>query len=402
MWSRFFRKRSIIFCFDKLISLSIVILVIINALSGLSVESNSFNIDFIPYTVVSIFRHLLSIVGIICFIYRGVSIKYFLFLLPLLFLFFISLSIHPDNEQLNLTTGVFIRNIALVFYFITIQNFEWLYKYMLKASVAYFVFLLCFILYITINGFLHTYSFLINYMHYAYSMLPFILIHIYDIYRRNNIISILIFLFYFSTICVCGCRGAIVCALFYIIILFARYCIMNKKYFKLARSICFFIAFLFFVLFSIKDIYYFLNENGIDSHVITKLATAQDFRSVTSSRSLFYTKILDKLEMNPCEFNGINANYTLLGIYCHNIILELLYDFGGLFGSIIIVLLFLLTLKTLVSPSNTVKTEMTIYFFVISGVKLLFSFSLYNDLWLLFWFMLLISSPQKTRYANKC
>ena len=80
-----------------------------------------------------------------------------------------------------------------------------------------------------------------------------------------------------------------------------------------------------------------------------------------SNRVDIYSKIINAIFDSPFAFRGISADYLLLGTYSHNLIIEIVYEFGLLISIPIILCLIVLIYKTL-SIKNT-NPLLIIYFF---------------------------------------
>jgi O-antigen ligase len=108
-----------------------------------------------------------------------------------------------------------------------------------------------------------------------------------------------------------------------------------------------------------------------------------DFHVASSGRDVLYNNALAQIKEHPILGSGIGSYAEKAGeyIYPHNIILEILLDFGfiGLIFFVpIIIYLFLRTVKIL--NQNDISYNILGFFFLNSFIKLMFSGSYLADL----------------------
>lgn len=129
----------------------------------------------------------------------------------------------------------------------------------------------------------------------------------------------------FLCILVFGSRGALVAGVFYIVY---DMCQKNRRY-------IFYIGILFLFIINIAVAFGdYLDSLGISSRTLNLLVGGE--MSSAEGRDVIYAKALSLIKDNWITGLGIYGDRVHMGDYCHNIILELLLDYGAIFGSLII------------------------------------------------------------------
>ncbi|NVF17349.1 hypothetical protein HV446_06025 [Enterococcus faecium] len=123
---------------------------------------------------------------------------------------------------------------------------------------------------------------------------------------------------------------------------------------------------------------------GIYSRTLTTIASGTFTTSL--GREDIYSQVLSSFMNNPFKIRGINADYALTGIYSHNFILELLYEFGFILGVIIVLLIIITILLTLHNKGNGDKTHISLLLISIWVPYLLISSTIWvTPFFWLFW-----------------
>lgn len=117
-----------------------------------------------------------------------------------------------------------------------------------------------------------------------------------------------------------------------------------------------------------------------------------------SGRSVLWSTVWSDFSTNPFSIRGINSDYAVIGIFSHNIFLELLHAFGVLLGvplCVALVLCILCTLMLTFTPENILKMLTLFSFFPIC----LWSGSLWVSLPFWLWIAFFLKSPAPFREA---
>lgn len=347
-------------------------------------------------------KYLIIFIGMMILFYKNkVNTKFVFIYLAVCILF--SISIFKGNTNLypflkhsfaSLTINIFVASFV-----INLCNIDLFFNYLETFSKIYLFLFSIILIFLLNNGLVYLMAQAKNgsYMAFSYSILPFVCYYLYKIFYFNNKIkNTVIFFIYFLIMSIWGSRGAILSVLVYGFILLIRNW-LNKK--RIIRLILFF-TITFIMMLNITNLIssfkMYLHQNfSINSYALTQLLG----NNTTSGRYGMYVKLLEELDNNPF-FKGINSDYILFGgIYCHNIYLEILYNCGGIIGSLIIIAIICLIIFTLINKNNKIANY-TIYFFAISHTKLLFSSSPLLEVSFFIWLGLLARQIKKINLRN--
>lgn len=200
------------------------------------------------------------------------------------------------------------------------------------------------------------------YLGYA-ALLPMLVL-----YQKKTKLSLLAFSFLFIYIVVWGNRGAAVAGIAYIV-----FDIFSQK----KKSITVLVISAFgIVLFKIESFLELLQKYGIESRSINKIVFGGFDES--EGRERIYSRMIIVLKQN-LEGIGIWGDRTYLdGAWCHNLILEILLDYGVIIGSGVILGLVIMIIATFVKCGKDEKKYLLL-FFCSSIIPLMFSNSYLRD-----------------------
>lgn len=217
----------------------------------------------------------------------------------------------------------------------------------------------------------------INYMVFSYDVLsPSIMLLYYNIIKKRNIISISIFLLISIIILIFGSRGA-----FLSLAIGSIFIIQMKYKYKIHKILY------FFILLIIALILY-INIQNILLLIATKLPDNINSRNIylISNDNLFDLTGRDTIQqilLKNINLFGYGAygdrllTTSFYNTYAHNIFLELIIDFGIVFGSIIIIFILLSIISIIKNRNNLIKS--LLFIFLPAGfLKLMFSGSYLN------------------------
>jgi len=192
-------------------------------------------------------------------------------------------------------------------------------------------------------------------MDFSYKLLPAALIVIAGcFYNKYKVLSIIPAVVAIFAIIMQGTRGPVLCvAVFLVIMLIKRF-----GFLKLIPVIL--VLTIGVVAFSSSDIYEstmksiaeFIEDIGMSPRFIEKLL--EEELADDNGRQWLYDAVLKEIEQNPFKFRGLYADRALLNpitgadnAYVHNIIYELLLNFGVLLGGAVFLLIVALILLAL-------------------------------------------------------
>jgi hypothetical protein len=303
-----------------------------------------------------------------------------------IFVFVISFLLFPNNRQFMFTTifdGVNNPTYRLFFYAfpllvlaLTLNEYSTLYKKIVEFSIVNTVIAVFAYIFVVMNKGQH-----FEYMTFSYNMLFGVCICLYYGIRNKHIPCLGLGIIGSFVILFGGARGAVLSLMIFICfyIVFLR---QNKNYLKQMLFFSFLLIGIFYTYFYFDLIVQSMisvgNDFGISSRALTRLAEESFIESV--GRSEISNAIWAGIEESPIIGYGIwgdravTLNYGYgKGSYAHNIVLEIICQFGIVIGSFLIIFLLYLLFRRI--RRNDKSLYYVILFATIpSGlIKLLFS-----------------------------
>lgn len=273
--------------------------------------------------------------------FRKIDIKNILIII-VIFLFLISNFYFGDNLQYFFVTFKNFLNISFPAFMLglVIKDLEILYIYFLRFSKISSVILFFFY----VSGLLNMNNELYL-MGLGYSLLIFVMFLLNDVISQKNIwsaisaIFMILFLFGYAS------RGILICIFAFFFFFMYKNIIFNKN-----RKESIFIIMLLFIIYLVREniingVFNLFERLNIYSRTLYSLKNGTI--SQTSGRDIIYSRLWENFSREPFKIRGINADYNLVGIYSHNIFLELLYEFGIIFGFIMIIIIIYFIFKSL-------------------------------------------------------
>lgn len=247
-----------------------------------------------------------------------------------------------------------------------------------------------------------------SFMSFAYATLPHLLFVIYDAFVRKSFVSICGSFLGFFVLLSQGTRGAVLCALLFIVVM------IISSYKKSRRKIVLLIALLLLIT-TITINYTVVVETlgvqlqtmiyrmGFSTRVLDTFLSSSYIGD--SGRIDMFSDELSLILAAPMFGYGLMGDTALLGSYSHNIILEMILEFGFIFGTIIILTIcsmLFISYRETANLGNTKRAWLNIIV-SISLVKLMFSGSYLTEQWFFFAIGVMIqiirTSP-KQQYDN--
>jgi hypothetical protein len=227
-------------------------------------------------------------------------------------------------------------------------------------------------------------------MEFGYSMLFPVLLFLYFYLMERRIWYLVISLVGFLEIVLYGGRGPILAYMVfiavYVIFIWIRSKDINYKGFKI-----------FGIILAVALIYLFfddivawvvnvLGKSGIESRALTLLI--QNEATSDNGRNLLYMNIWGKITDHSLwtGYGPLSDMYYLDGYYAHNIILELMVDFGLVPGMAAFAITVFSLVRTVIKCVDRDSATMFLVFVSCGFVKLFFSSSFWTET--LFWMML--------------
>ncbi len=369
--------------------LSVTICIVIIGLFFTNISSGITTLtENLSNNVALISKSIIGCILLFCipFILYKVKKKIFVYTICLIGISFIQFAVFPNiNEFFKETLLIYTTTIfPVVICFISISDYDKLLNKLVVTS--FFISIITLIAFVVLgnNLFSNGYS-----MGFANIMIFPTNILIYYILNKKTkmmykILSIILFVSNIFVIFAFGSRGALldIVAFFLFEIFFNK----EKSLKKYLICFTFIIALVILILFyqSIIQILIEIFSNlDLNSRTLYILLT-----EIThdSGRSELWNIIITGIKNSPFSIRGINAEYLLLGIYSHNFILDLLYEFGLFLGIPAIGYISYGIIKTLFAKKNgyTIILQLVLFSFF---PLLLLSESIWTSMFFWIWFL---------------
>lgn len=277
------------------------------------------------------YRVMMTAIPMSIAIIIGIKRKPTLFIISYLFVIavlIITIGVFPENQPFVVELGTrFLLPVCLssALCLMSVYEMEVLYKSLkIVAYVAFFLALLFFVLYMRGLFFIDDYS-----MNFSYScLLPMLVL-----YNEKKKHSIFFSIFLFLMVIAIGSRGAAVAFLGYVV--YDLFFSSNKKrWWVLLLGII--------VIVLLPSFGSFLSSIGITSRTLSMIES-NDITNDTG-RNFIQSRALQLIAEHPFGL-GIYGDRANIDAYCHNIVLELMVDFGWIIGGVICLYGFFMLLK---------------------------------------------------------
>lgn len=210
----------------------------------------------------------------------------------------------------------------------------------------------------------------INYMRFGYAMLPSVIFSFLFLFRDNNKKwTFIIFCLSFGELLLFGARGAMLTFMLFALIYLFFISDITKKI-KLYISF-----FLFFILISLKFLLEYLIESldnfGLYSYALTKylnVFNGDSIASTSSGRDDIYGLAFRRIDESFWFGSPLNTCFLDTGsTYYHNIILDILVNFGIIGFSFFFLFIFYNIFKVVSSNSKERKMIFFVLFLIAMG-----------------------------------
>lgn len=318
-----------------------------------------------------------------------------------IFIFLLQYIIFPENQQyLNeLIFPIFCMSLPVFIYCSSLQDWSILKQIMKKASMIVCVFgaLLGVQIFIGAAS-VGDYSMAFSY----YMLLPSI-IFIDELLEKFSLKALIIAMISIAIILAIGARGTILCILVFVLLKLMK----SNSTFKLSKTrIFFYMVFFGITIVSLINfqrlllsIYNFFLMLGINSRSLLSFLS-NDLK--LSGRDRIYEKMITEISNHPFLGIGIAGDRRVLeGTYAHNILLEVLVNFGVVVGSILFITLLICMIRLLFMRDLQIYNMMIIWI-SLGFVSLFVSGSYLTDVqfWILLGLMMNKFSATRKRKVN--
>ena len=311
------------------------------------------------------------------YISNKLSIIDYCFYMTVLFIYIIEFALYPYNSEIQKHAYSFLVIVLPCFFIGRLINIkdvdELLYLVSLIGVVltsAYYL------IYAQFNTKIET-------EHYnmdgAYDLLRFSLYVISYAIRKKTILSILVSLMSVVMILSFGTRGPLLC-----VIVFVAFFVLIFGKFKYAKIIKTSTVILFgFLYLYIDEFMLFLQRSLQSLHMSTRIVDNyfRDELDVSEARVDFIDELLQVMNSGsfPLFGEGLCGSYKYIGIYPHNLLIELLFSFGYVCGGIIFVLIIVLFIRAMIISNDITEKSFLLLLFCSSILKLMMSGSFLDE-----------------------
>lgn len=382
---------------DKDNTISCVICIIIislfftNLLSGLNMLPQTLGDN-----ISNIFKGIIFLCLIYCIpmLFQSINKKMILYILGIILFFLLQCLFFYDNKYFFENFLVHVTTIfPIVICFLAINNYKLLLDKLIKISFGISVITLVLFLIFKNNMFSNGYSMgFANIMIFPSNILIYYLFN-NKLKKMHKLCAIILFIANFFIILAVGSRGALINIMFFLLymIFFEQKNKVRKYIFCLSTII----VFLIIMAYS-KEITVALSQIsskiGLNSRTLNLLLSNNINHD--SGRRELWAIVLSEICVSPFSIRGINADYLLIGIYSHNFIIELLYEFGILLGVPFIIYIIYAIFKTVISKNNYYTNLLKILLFNFFPL-ILWSATIWTSMF--FWIWLLLFDYSKIK-----
>jgi len=311
-------------------------------------------------------------------------------------IFLLNIMIFPKNiEYLSeIILYYFLINIPTFVFYLAIIDKTIFFRLLIKS--AYYQISLVILFFLTRNLSVHNYDMVFSYL----ALMPVVFL-LYKYFKFKKVLDLALSIFGIFAILAMGSRGPIVS----IILFFFIYNIFEininkislKKTFALTSGVVLFLIIIFNWNLFIKKLYSYFMDIGIFSRTIYIFANLDNI-DFSAGRISIYKESLNAISSNPILGLGIGGDRVILGgTYPHNIVLEVLINYGVIIGVIIICCLLFTIVNDFIFTKGEIKHLSSIYF-SIGFIPLIFSSSYLIST--NFWIYLAIIMSKKVKSNN--
>jgi len=228
-----------------------------------------------------------------------------------------------------------------------------------------------------------------SFMFFAYATLPHLMFVFYDYLNARRKASLIISIVGLLVILAQGTRGAVLCfAVFAAITLMVRFAHIKVVYKMLIIAITFAFAIVFATTDILSNVANFLQaimyKLGFSTRVLDSFLNADYIGD--SGRLDLFKLAANAMKDAPVFGYGLTGDETILGVYSHNLFLELWLEFGLLLATGMIAAIVILIYKGYRKAAchSSISASFFALFLVLGFVKLLVSGTYLTEKWFFF------------------
>ena len=329
------------------------------------------------------------------YITKNIRKKDLILLIVLILVYMVYTAFFPDN-RLYLDSKM--SNICLVIlplYFVGLNfNAEKELDLLYFISVLNIISHLFYVL-VYSNAMSEIDSLYVGNMDAAYKILPHVCLAIVYAFRKPGIFKTIIALSSSIYLISCGSRGPVVIAIFFTLyysLFIRKYKLKKLAYFLIILSICIILIFFDSIVEWLETV---ATNMGMSVRIFDKMSNDMFWDS--SGRDEISKKLLEAIKENPAIGYGIGGDYTLVGTYAHNILIECWVSYGVIIGTLLMILAVSILYKALKRAPS--EDEKAIIFILLcsSFIKLFFSGTYLNETYFMFLFGICVGTIRRNK-----
>ncbi len=323
----------------------------------------------------------------------------------ILLVYSFSIIVFLGNYLYFIQNRMLLNDILLPYFFICLPCFVYSYSVIdykifnniarKSSNIIFTISIITGLLIYSNNISIGTYSMSLGYL----ILLPTI-IYLKNFLDNFSVKDLILFVISILLILSIGSRGPIICVGAYILLYF----IINIRKITRKKFLFYMLTSIFVVLgaFYIEPILLFwsnmLEIHGMHSRSIRLFMQEGVY---LSGRANIYREILNQISSHPVIGIGIAGDRLYTGTYSHNIILEIISGFGIIFGSFILIILFIVTIKSLFSK-DIEGVNLILIWFVVGFIPMFISGSYltYFQFWIFLGLTTRFLKKQKIKAKN--
>ena len=270
---------------------------------------------------------------------------------------------------------LFVSFIPMICFMKDLNDYHMFYEYLVKLS--YVVLGLCTLIY-----FFHVRTLSTNLV-FSYTLLLSVLIHIVELKQKKKITILLVVLFELGMLLTYGSRGTLVCLMVFVLLFLLKTMNRKEKIYLLLAGIIMLIGYqIAYRTGMLRQLFQMLLDNGKYIRVLDLLSSGEFFSN--NGRFDIYMEYFNYIIEKPLFGWGIGADLCI-GWFPHNIIIEIVFNFGVF--SVVIFYIMAKLVKNMFFVFWKIDTNSLSLILLISGVFPLFFSTSYLE-WMYFWIFL--------------
>ena len=270
---------------------------------------------------------------------------------------------------------LFVSFIPMICFMKNLNDYHMFYEYIVKLS--YVVLGLCTLIY-----FFHIRTLSTNLV-FSYTLLLAVLIHIVELKLKKKITILFVVLFELGMLLTYGSRGTLVCLMVFVLLFLLKDMNKKEKLYLILAGIIMLIGYqVAYRTGMVRQLYKMFMDNGKYIRILDLLSSGEFFSN--NGRFDIYKEYFNYIIEKPLFGWGIGADLCI-GWFPHNIIIEIVFNFGIL--SVAIFYIMVKLVKNMFFVFWKMDTNSLSLILLTSGVFPLFFSTSYLE-WMYFWMFL--------------